>query len=60
MFETTIAGSLPRPDWLAEPEKLKGGWKLGANLSYTYLDDRVNDAQLENPVVSLMLTKAFE
>lgn len=28
MFETTIAGSLPRPDWLAEPERLKGGWKL--------------------------------
>jgi 5-methyltetrahydropteroyltriglutamate--homocysteine methyltransferase len=28
MLETTLAGSLPRPDWLAEPEKLKGGWKL--------------------------------
>ena len=28
MLETTIAGSLPRPGWLAEPEKLKGGWKL--------------------------------
>jgi 5-methyltetrahydropteroyltriglutamate--homocysteine methyltransferase len=28
MFETTIAGSLPRPDWLAEPETLKGAWKL--------------------------------
>ena len=28
MFATTIAGSLPRPDWLAEPEILKGGWKL--------------------------------
>jgi methionine synthase II (cobalamin-independent) len=28
MFDATIAGSLPRPDWLAEPEKLKGGWKL--------------------------------
>ena len=28
VLETTIAGSLPRPDWLAEPEKLKGGWKL--------------------------------
>lgn len=28
MFETTIAGSLPRPDWLAQPETLKGGWKL--------------------------------
>lgn len=33
MLETTIAGSLPRPDWLAEPEKLKGDWKLeGAEL----------------------------
>ena len=28
MLETTIAGSLPRPAWLAEPERLKGGWKL--------------------------------
>lgn len=28
MLETTIAGSLPRPDWLAEPETLKGAWKL--------------------------------
>jgi len=31
MLETTIAGSLPRPDWLAEPEKLKGGWKLAGD-----------------------------
>ena len=31
MFETTIAGSLPRPEWLAEPEKLKGGWKLSGD-----------------------------
>ncbi|MBL8201479.1 MAG: methionine synthase [Chromatiales bacterium] len=28
MLETSIAGSLPRPDWLAEPETLKGAWKL--------------------------------
>ena len=28
MLETTIAGSLPRPAWLAEPETLKGAWKL--------------------------------
>lgn len=28
MFETTLAGSLPRPDWLAEAETLKGAWKL--------------------------------
>ncbi len=28
MFETTIAGSLPKPDWLAEPEKLWAPWRL--------------------------------
>jgi 5-methyltetrahydropteroyltriglutamate--homocysteine methyltransferase len=34
MLKTTIAGSLPRPAWLAEPGKLKGAWKLsGAGLA---------------------------
>lgn len=28
MFETTIAGSLPKPDWLAEPETLWASWRL--------------------------------
>ncbi len=28
MFETTIAGSLPKPEWLAEPEKLWATWRL--------------------------------
>jgi 5-methyltetrahydropteroyltriglutamate--homocysteine methyltransferase len=28
MFETTIAGSLPKPDWLAEPEKLWARWTV--------------------------------
>lgn len=28
MFETTIAGSLPKPSWLAEPEKLWAPWRL--------------------------------
>ena len=33
MFEATIAGSLPKPSWLAEPEKLWAPWKLeGAEL----------------------------
>lgn len=27
MFETTIAGSLPKPAWLAEPNKLWAPWK---------------------------------
>jgi 5-methyltetrahydropteroyltriglutamate--homocysteine methyltransferase len=28
MFETTIAGSLPKPGWLAEPERLWAPWRL--------------------------------
>ena len=33
MFPTTIAGSLPKPSWLAEPNKLWAAWKLeGADL----------------------------
>ena len=28
MIETTIAGSLPKPAWLAEPEKLWAPWRL--------------------------------
>jgi len=28
MLETTIAGSLPKPSWLAEPEKLWASWRL--------------------------------
>jgi 5-methyltetrahydropteroyltriglutamate--homocysteine methyltransferase len=28
MISTTVAGSLPKPSWLAEPEKLWAGWKL--------------------------------
>jgi len=28
LFQTTIAGSLPKPEWLAEPNKLWAPWKL--------------------------------
>jgi 5-methyltetrahydropteroyltriglutamate--homocysteine methyltransferase len=31
MFETTIAGSLPKPAWLAEPTMLWPPWKLSGN-----------------------------
>jgi 5-methyltetrahydropteroyltriglutamate--homocysteine methyltransferase len=31
LLRTTIAGSLPRPVWLAEPEALKGAWKLSGD-----------------------------
>ena len=33
MLKTTIAGSLPKPDWLAEPERLWAPWRIsGADL----------------------------
>ena len=39
MFATTIAGSLPKPSWLAEPDKLWPQWRLaGADLSAGKLD----------------------
>jgi 5-methyltetrahydropteroyltriglutamate--homocysteine methyltransferase len=39
MFETAIAGSLPKPAWLAETEKLWPSWKLaGAELAQAKLD----------------------
>ena len=31
MFETTIAGSLPKPSWLAEPNKLWPQWQLAGD-----------------------------
>ena len=39
MFETTVAGSLPKPLWLAEPEKLWPAWRLeGAALKAGKID----------------------
>ena len=39
MFPTTIAGSLPKPSWLAEPDKLWPQWRLaGADLEAGKLD----------------------
>ncbi len=39
MFTTTIAGSLPKPAWLAEPDKLWPQWRLsGADLETGKLD----------------------
>jgi 5-methyltetrahydropteroyltriglutamate--homocysteine methyltransferase len=42
MFPTTIAGSLPKPAWLAEPNRLWAPWRL----SGTELDDAKRDATL--------------
>jgi 5-methyltetrahydropteroyltriglutamate--homocysteine methyltransferase len=42
MFPTTIAGSLPKPPWLAEPHKLWAPWRLAADL----LVEAMHDATL--------------
>src|ERR1043165_7500919 len=39
MFPTTIAGSLPKPSWLAEPDRLWAPWRLsGDDLDAAKLD----------------------
>ncbi len=39
LFPTTVAGSLPKPSWLAEPDKLWPAWRLsGADLAAGKLD----------------------
>jgi 5-methyltetrahydropteroyltriglutamate--homocysteine methyltransferase len=39
LFPTTVAGSLPKPSWLAEPNKLWPAWKLaGDELAAAKLD----------------------
>ena len=39
LFQTTIAGSLPKPAWLAEPNKLWAPWKLkGEELDHAKRD----------------------
>src|SRR5947209_17854478 len=42
MFETTIAGSLPKPAWLAEPNKLWPQWRLAG----AELDEAKRDATI--------------
>ena len=42
MFETTVAGSLPKPAWLAEPQRLWAPWRLKGPL----LDEGKRDATI--------------
>src|SRR5262252_8379192 len=48
MLYTTIAGSLPKPLWLAEPEKLWPSWKLeGEALAAGKIDATVLAVKLQ-------------
>ncbi|GAC1441788.1 MAG: methionine synthase [Vulcanimicrobiaceae bacterium] len=46
-FPTTIAGSLPKPDWLADPEKLWPSWHLGGDALRTAQEDATRVALFE-------------
>ena len=48
MLMTTIAGSLPKPDWLAEPERLWAPWKIaGPALEQAKLDATILAVKLQ-------------
>jgi 5-methyltetrahydropteroyltriglutamate--homocysteine methyltransferase len=48
MLKTTIAGSLPKPSWLAEPERLWAPWKLsGPELDRAKLDATILAVKLQ-------------
>jgi 5-methyltetrahydropteroyltriglutamate--homocysteine methyltransferase len=48
MLQTTIAGSLPKPEWLAEPERLWAPWKVsGGALDQAKLDATVLAVKLQ-------------
>jgi 5-methyltetrahydropteroyltriglutamate--homocysteine methyltransferase len=48
MLQTTIAGSLPKPRWLAEPERLWAPWKVaGAELQQAKLDATILAVKLQ-------------
>ena len=48
MLLTTIAGSLPKPVWLAEPERLWAPWKLeGAALEQAKIDATILSVKLQ-------------
>ncbi len=47
MLETTIAGSLPKPAWLAEPRKLWAPWQLQG--------EALNDAKRDATILALKL-----
>jgi len=48
LFPSTIAGSLPKPSWLAEPNKLWPQWRLaGDELAQARLDATVLAVKLQ-------------
>ena len=56
MFPTTIAGSLPKPSWLAEPDKLWPQWRLaGGDLETGKLDATQKELTEERSAIEHLL-----
>jgi 5-methyltetrahydropteroyltriglutamate--homocysteine methyltransferase len=53
MLETSIVGSLPKPSWLAEPNKLRAAWRLSGQELRDAQDDAVRLAILEQEEAGL-------
>jgi 5-methyltetrahydropteroyltriglutamate--homocysteine methyltransferase len=56
LFPTSTTGSLPKPSWIAEPEKLWSPWKLqGTELTYGKLDAlRVSIQEQKNAGIDII------
>ena len=53
MLETSIVGSLPKPAWLSEPNKLRAPWRLSGQELLDAQDDAVRLAILEQEEAGL-------
>ena len=53
MLETSIVGSLPKPAWLAEPNKLRAPWRLSGTELLDAQDDAVRLAILDQEEAGL-------
>ncbi len=53
ILETSIVGSLPKPSWLAEPNKLRAPWRLSGQELRDAQDDAVRMAILEQEEAGL-------
>ena len=53
LFETSIVGSLPKPAWLAEPNRLRAPWRLAGQELRDAQDDAVRLAILDQEEAGL-------
>jgi len=53
MLETTTVGSLPKPEWLAEPEKLWPTWRVrGEELARAKVRKSLRSQPVRQPITA--------